>query len=184
MFPPGVDTSPCPRTSELPTIGPRRANCGLAGSGLGALLGRNRNLSERVLETCPGILSAARLRYLRVQKFRIVVKTRRNRPRIVRNRCVTVPVIWGLVWPRFRPKSGLNSKISGRIRKSVRGPFSSAESGVVHRQELAECLPPLRLHWQRPTVCLWTCASILGLRFVCDGEGDQEIGTGYPHSRA
>ena len=39
----------------------------------------------------------------------------------------TVPDILGLVWPSFRPKSGPKSQISGRILKSVRGPFSSAE---------------------------------------------------------
>ncbi len=41
----------------------------------------------------------------------------------------TVPDILGLVWPSFRPKSGSKSKISGRILKSFRGPFSSAEAG-------------------------------------------------------
>ena len=35
----------------------------------------------------------------------------------------TVPDILGLVWPRFRTKSGSKSKIPGRFR----GPFSSAE---------------------------------------------------------
>ncbi len=32
-----------------------------------------------------------------------------------------------LVWPSVRPKSGSKSKMSGRILKSLRGPFSSAE---------------------------------------------------------
>jgi hypothetical protein len=41
---------------------------------------------------------------------------------------ITVQDIWGLVKPSFRPKSGSKSKISGRILKSVRGPFGSAES--------------------------------------------------------
>jgi hypothetical protein len=35
----------------------------------------------------------------------------------------TVPDILGLLWPKFRPKSGSNSKISGRILKTCRGPF-------------------------------------------------------------
>ncbi len=39
----------------------------------------------------------------------------------------TVPDILGLVWPSFRSKSGSKSKISGRILKSFRGLFSSAE---------------------------------------------------------
>ena len=34
--------------------------------------------------------NSTRLSYLTVYKFRIVVETRRNRPRIVRTRCVTV----------------------------------------------------------------------------------------------
>ncbi len=80
---------------------------------------------------------SARLSYLTARKFRIVVETRRNRPRIVGivvcQFVGTVPNILGLVWPSFRPKSGSKSKISGRILKSVRGPFSSAESGVRFR---------------------------------------------------
>ncbi len=39
----------------------------------------------------------------------------------------TVPDNSGLVFPSFRPKSGSKSKIPGRILKSCRGPFSSAE---------------------------------------------------------
>ncbi len=39
----------------------------------------------------------------------------------------TVPDILGVVWPSFSPKSGSKSQISGRILKSFRGPFSSAE---------------------------------------------------------
>ncbi len=39
----------------------------------------------------------------------------------------TVPGILGLVWPSFRPNSGSKSKISDRILKRFRGPFSSAE---------------------------------------------------------
>ncbi len=42
----------------------------------------------------------------------------------------TVPDIVGLVWPSFRPKSGSKSQISGRILKSFRGPFSSAEQRI------------------------------------------------------
>ena len=41
----------------------------------------------------------------------------------------TVPCILGLVWRRFRPKSGSKSQISGRILTSFPGPSSSAESG-------------------------------------------------------
>ncbi len=36
----------------------------------------------------------------------------------------TVPDIFGLVWPNFRPKSGSKSKISGRILKFCWGSFS------------------------------------------------------------
>ncbi len=39
----------------------------------------------------------------------------------------TVPGIWGLVWRRFRPKSGSKWKMSGRILQSVRALSSSAE---------------------------------------------------------
>ncbi len=39
----------------------------------------------------------------------------------------TVPDILGLVWRRFRPNSGSESKIPSRILKYFRGPFSSAE---------------------------------------------------------
>ncbi len=35
----------------------------------------------------------------------------------------TVPDIWGLFWPSFRPKSGSKSKISGWILIYFRGPF-------------------------------------------------------------
>ncbi len=38
-----------------------------------------------------------------------------------------VPDTLGLVWPSFRLNFGSKSKISGRILKIVRGPFSSAE---------------------------------------------------------
>ena len=72
--------------------------------------------------------------------FRIVVETRRNRHRIVRNRLCrfvgTVPDILGLVWPSFRPKSGSKSKISGRIPKHFRGPFRSADSGLLKMPRL------------------------------------------------
>ncbi len=34
-----------------------------------------------------------------------------------------VPDFWGLVWLRFRPKSGSTSKISGRILKQFSEPF-------------------------------------------------------------
>ncbi len=44
-----------------------------------------------------------------------------------------VPDILGLVWRSFRPKSGSESKISGRILKISRGLFSSAESGSGRR---------------------------------------------------
>ncbi len=49
---------------------------------------------------------------------------------VVRRFVGTVPDILGLVWPRFRPKSDPKSKIPDRILKSVRGPFSSAESSA------------------------------------------------------
>ncbi len=39
----------------------------------------------------------------------------------------TVPDILGLVWPRFRLKSGSESKIPSRILQHFRGPLSSAE---------------------------------------------------------
>ncbi len=42
----------------------------------------------------------------------------------------TGPGILGLVWLRFRPQFGSTLKIPGRILKSFRGPFSSAESRV------------------------------------------------------
>jgi hypothetical protein len=45
----------------------------------------------------------------------------------------TVAYILGLVWPSFGPKSGLVSKISGRILERFRGPVSSAEQRM--------CLP-------------------------------------------
>ncbi len=43
----------------------------------------------------------------------------------------------GLVGPSCRPKSGSKSKISGRIRKNVRGLFSSAELRGEVRQRCA-----------------------------------------------
>jgi hypothetical protein len=67
--------------------------------------------------------------------LQIAAETRRIGPEsfglVVRRSVGTVPDILGLVWPSFRPKSGSKSKISGRILKSVRGPFSSAESGAL-----------------------------------------------------
>ncbi len=44
----------------------------------------------------------------------------------------TVPGIWGLVWPSFRPEPGSKSKLSGRIRKRLPGPFGAGEK----RQQL------------------------------------------------
>jgi hypothetical protein len=44
-----------------------------------------------------------------------------------------VPDILGSVWRSFRPKSGSESKISGRILNISRGLFSSAESGSGRR---------------------------------------------------
>ncbi len=40
----------------------------------------------------------------------------------------TGPDILGLVWPNFRPESGVKSRTYGRILKSCRGPCSSAEN--------------------------------------------------------
>ncbi len=64
-------------------------------------------------------------------KFRMDVETRRNRARIVRNRCVPVcghcAGYFGLGLASPWPDSGSKSKISDRILKMVRGPFSSAE---------------------------------------------------------
>ncbi len=72
------------------------------------------------------------LSYLAVDKFWIVVETRRNRPRIVVCRFVgTVLGILGVVRFRFRPNSVSTSQISGRILQSFRGPFSSAELGAL-----------------------------------------------------
>jgi hypothetical protein len=44
----------------------------------------------------------------------------------------TVPDLFGLVWPNFRPKSCSNLKISGRILQSFRGPSRCAEQRL-HR---------------------------------------------------
>ncbi len=69
-----------------------------------------------------GIRTPARLSYLTVETFRIVVETHRIRPRIVRDRCVPLTVldILDLVWASFRPNSG-------RTLNSFWGPFNSAE---------------------------------------------------------
>ncbi len=53
----------------------------------------------------------------------------------------TVPDIWGLAWPSFRPKSGSKSKIYGRILTSFRGPCSSAEK-TPHRLLARPARPP------------------------------------------
>ncbi len=75
-----------------------------------------------------------RLSYLTIFVFRIVVETRRDRPRIARNRCVPVrgyrAGYFGLGLASFRSNPGSKSKISGRILNSFRGPFSSAEWGL------------------------------------------------------
>ncbi len=49
----------------------------------------------------------------------------------------TVPDIVGLVWPSFRPKSDSKSKISGRVLKSVRCPFSLAELSRVLKSPMS-----------------------------------------------
>ncbi len=64
------------------------------------------------------------------------METRRNRARIVRNRCVPVSGhragYLGLAWLRFRPNSGSKSKISCRILKVFGALFSSAETSAFH----------------------------------------------------
>ncbi len=79
----------------------------------------------------------------------------------------TVPDIWGLVWPNFKPNSGSESKISGRILNNSRDPFSPAELRAEVRPGLAQVLrkgsartaPPSgkgptpadpRSHWEPP----------------------------------
>ncbi len=42
---------------------------------------------------------------------------------VVRRSVGTMPGILGLSWLRFRPESGSNSKISGRVLNNYRGPF-------------------------------------------------------------
>ncbi len=61
----------------------------------------------------------------------------------------SVPDILGLVRPSFRPKSGLRSKISGRILKSVRallaqptGCVSKTKNGPTNNE--ADCAGPPR----------------------------------------
>ncbi len=89
--------------------------------------------------------------YLTVQKLRIIVDTHRNRAVIVVCRSVgAVPDIMGLVWPSLRPKSSSKSKVSGRILKSYRGSFSSAEifraGWAEHRPEIGPS-GPRALHY-------------------------------------
>ena len=45
-----------------------------------------------------------------------------------------------MVWPSFRPNSGSKSKVSGRILKSFRGPFSSAEVSAAALEALEPML--------------------------------------------
>jgi hypothetical protein len=79
-------------------------------------------------------VSVTRLSYLSVYKFRIVIETRRNRPRIVRNRCVPVcghrAGYFGLGFAELSAQTRLGIEDFGRILQSVRGPFSSAEVAV------------------------------------------------------
>ncbi len=89
----------------------------------------------QILLCCISEMPPPRLSHLTKNKNGIVVETRRNRPRIVRNRFVPVcgyrAGYLGLVWPSFRPTPGSKSMIPGRILKSFRGPFSSAEIGAL-----------------------------------------------------
>ncbi len=51
----------------------------------------------------------------------------------------TVLDIWGLVWPSFKSRPGPQSKISGRILKGFRGPFSSAELSFLRMSRFPHC---------------------------------------------
>jgi hypothetical protein len=72
-----------------------------------------------------------RLSYLSLKSFGSSSKRAETGPKafgiIVRRFVRTVPSTLGLVWPHVRPRSGSKSNIPGRILKSVRGPFISAE---------------------------------------------------------
>ncbi len=80
----------------------------------------------------------------------------------------TVPDILGLVWPSFCPNSGSKSQISGRILKSFRALFSSAE--------LSGGSPPVILwgsHWPGVWVFFfsrllsWQCVDCLQCSQQC-----------------
>ena len=65
----------------------------------------------------------------------------------------TLPGILGLVCLRFRPNSGSKSKIPGRILKSFRDPFSSADiaSPMFRTTALGAAAPrPPTLSWGAP----------------------------------
>ena len=99
----------------------------------------------------------SRLSYLTVQKFRTVVETRRNRPRIVRTRCVPVcghrAVYFGL------GLALLQAQIRPPLTNFRRCLLSTLPLGRRHRtageianliQEVArETGPPFRRSWSR-----------------------------------
>ncbi len=82
----------------------------------------------------------------------------------------TVPDIGGLVGPSFTSKSGLKSKIPGRILKSFEGPCSSAESRASGSAAAGSRLHAARLRAARLQVA--DCKGMLhcsmnSFRFLC-----------------
>ncbi len=78
----------------------------------------------------------------------------------------TVQCMFGLVWHRFRPKSGSKSNISGRILKSCRGLLAqpSGTFGFGFTHTLAVSADPRRL------ACKTSEAYIKGIPKLCFGQ--------------
>ncbi len=85
----------------------------------------------------------------------------------------TVPDILGLVWPNFSPNAGSKSQISGRILKSFRGHFDSAErllfqgrasGAVVAKTDLpaihVRCVSPSTLRFSKKSLEAWAAGGL------------------------